>query len=63
MKKEARVFRCTLLTGSAWSTEKKYMRRYKGQCDFFFGIEHRLRTEEMEEQFDREAKGRMDICS
>ena len=29
MKKEAKLLRCTLLTGSAWSTEKKYMRRYK----------------------------------
>ena len=32
------------------------MRRYKGKCDTFFGIEHRLRKEEMEEQFKREAK-------
>ena len=27
-KKEVRVVRCALLNGSAWSTEKKYMRRY-----------------------------------
>ena len=32
------------------------MKRYKGKCDIFFGIEHRLRKEEMEEQFNREAK-------
>ena len=32
------------------------MRRYKGKCDIFFGIEHRLRREEMEDQFNREAK-------
>ena len=32
------------------------MRRYKGTFDIFFGIEHRLRKEEMEEQFNREAK-------
>ena len=32
------------------------MRRYKGKCDIFFGIEHRLRKEEMEEQFSKEAK-------
>ena len=38
------------------STERKYTRRYKGKCDIFFGIEHRLRKEEMEEQFNREAK-------
>ena len=32
------------------------MRRYRGKCDIFFGIEHRLRKEEMAEQFNREAK-------
>ena len=32
------------------------MKRYKGKCNFFFGIEHRLRKEEMEEQFNKEAK-------
>ena len=53
MKKEARVLRCTLLDGSA---EKKYMRRYKGQCAIFLEKEQRLRKEEMEEQFNREAK-------
>ena len=42
MKKEARLLRCTLLNGSAWSTKRKYMRRHKGRCDIFFGIEHRL---------------------
>ena len=34
------------------NTERKYMKRYKGKCDIFFGIEHRLRKEEMEEQFN-----------
>ena len=56
MEKEAESLRCTLLNGSAWSTEKKYTRRYKGRCDIFFGIEHRLRMEEMEEKFNKEAK-------
>ena len=42
--------------GSAWSTERKDIRRYKGTCDIFFGIEHRLRKEEMEGQFNKEAK-------
>ena len=37
MKKEAKLLRCTLLNGSAWSTERKYMRRYEGECDIFFG--------------------------
>ena len=32
------------------------MRRYKGKCDIFFGIEHRMRKEEVEEQFNKEAK-------
>ena len=45
-----------MLHGSAWSTEKKYMRRYRGTFDIFFDIEHRLRKEEMEEQLNKEAK-------
>ena len=45
-----------MLNGSAWSTEKKYMRRYKGAFDIFFGIELGLRKEEMEEQFNKEPK-------
>ena len=45
-----------MLNGSAWSTERKFLRRFKGTFDVFFGIEHRLRKEEMEEQFNREAK-------
>ena len=56
MRREEKRLRCTLLSGSAWSTERKYMMRYKGKCDIFFGIEHRLRKEEMEEQFNKEAK-------
>ena len=32
------------------------MRRYKGKCDIFFGIEHRPKKEEMEEHFNREAE-------
>ena len=52
MKKEVKLLRCTLLKGSAWSTEKRYMRRYTGKCDIFFWEKHRLR-EEVEEQFNR----------
>ena len=37
-------------------TEWKYMRRFIGKCDIFLGIEHRLRKEDMEEQFNREVK-------
>ena len=32
------------------------MRRYKGTFDIFFGIEHMMRREEMEEQFNKEFK-------
>ena len=45
-----------ILNGSTWSTEKEYMRRYKGTFDIFFGIENRLRKEEMVVQFNKEAK-------
>ena len=41
---------------SVGAQKRKYMRRYKGKCDVFFGIEHRLRKEAMEEQFNKEAK-------
>ena len=50
MRKEEKRMRCALLDGSAWSTEKKYMRRYTGTFDILFGMEHRLRKEDMEEQ-------------
>ena len=50
MRKEDKRLRCILLTGSAWNTEKKYMRRYKGTFVIFLGIEHRLRKEDLEEQ-------------
>ena len=56
MGKEGKNLRCELLNGSAWSTERKCMRRYKGTFDVFFGIEHKLRKEDMKEQFNRKAK-------
>ena len=37
MRKEEKRLRCALLDGSAWSTEKKYMRRYTGTFDILFG--------------------------
>ena len=37
---------------------EKYMRRYDGKCDVIFGIWHRLRKEEMEEQFNGDCSGR-----
>ena len=48
MRKEEQNLGCALLNGSARSAERKYMRRYTGTVDVFFGIEHRLRKEEME---------------
>ena len=56
MQKDARRLRCTLLNGSAWSTEKKCIRRYKGTFDIFSGIEHRLRKEAMEEQLTKKPR-------
>ena len=53
--------RCTLLNGSARSTERKYMGRYF--CTLFFGDEHKMRREEMEEQFQQRSDARMETCS
>ena len=63
MKKEAKLLRCTLLSGSAWSTERKYMKKYKESAISSLGIEHRLKKEEMEEQFNKEAKEGWGGCS
>ena len=38
------------------------MRRYKGTFDIFFGTEHRMRKEEME-QFNKENQAGMEVCS
>ena len=56
MRKDEKNLRCALLNGSVCSSEREYMRSCKGTFDVFFGIEHRLRKEEMEGQFNREAK-------
>ena len=63
MRKEEKRLRCAWLNGSTWSTEKKCMRRCKFTFDVFFGIEHKLRKEEMEEQFNKEAKEGWRFCS
>ena len=62
MRKEEKRLKCTLLKGSAWSTEKKYMRRYKGTFDISFGIEHRLWKDEMEGAVKPRGKGRIEVC-
>ena len=56
MQKRAKKDRSTFLNGSAWSTERNYMRRHKGTFDILFGVEHRMKKEEMEEQFNDEDK-------
>ena len=38
IQKPAKAVRCTLLNGSAWCTEKKYMRRYRGAFDIILGV-------------------------
>ena len=58
MRKEEKNLRCAMLNGSAWSTERKYMRRYRGTFDVFFGIKHRLRKE-----LQQRGQGRMEVCS
>ena len=44
MKKGAQVLRCTLLNGSAWSTERKYMRRFLRKVRY--PLWNRAQTEE-----------------
>ena len=39
------------------------MTRQKRKCDIFFEIGHRLRKEEMEEQFTKEGQGTVEVCS
>ena len=56
VKKEAKLLSYTLLNGSAWSTERKYMRRYTGKCDIFFRIEHRLRKDGDLQRTQRESQ-------
>ena len=48
----------------AWSTERKYVRRYKGTFDIFFGVEHRMRKEVMDEQLvQQRGQERTEFCS
>ena len=48
-RKPTKMRRCTLLNGSARSTATTYMKGCKGASDIFFGIERRMKEEEMEE--------------
>ena len=47
-EQSVKMVRCVVLNGSAWSTEKKHMN------SIFFGIEHKTRKYEMEEQINKE---------
>ena len=62
MRKEEKRLKCTLPNGSAWSTEKKYMRKYKVTFDVFFEIEHRLRRGGNGGAVNQRGKGRMEVC-
>ena len=55
IQKASETVRCTLFDGSARNTERKYMRRYRSAWDIFFGIEHMMRREDVEEQFNKAA--------
>ena len=61
MEKEAKLLRCTLLNGTAWSAERKYMRRYGGKCDVFFGMEQGG-SGGNGGAVSQGGKGRMEIC-
>ena len=56
MQKDSKMIKCTSRNGSVWSTVWESMKRYTSNFDIFFGIEHKMRKEEMEEQFNKEAK-------
>ena len=49
------MVRCTLLNGSTWSTEKEVHEKV-GAFDIFFGVERRMKKEEIEEQFNKQAE-------
>ena len=63
MQKPSETERCTFLKCASKASkidgmylfELKYWRRYKGTFDIFFGFEHRMRGEDMEEQFNKES--------
>ena len=63
MKKEARVWVCTVLNGSAWITEKKYLSRYKGKCEIFFWCRAQIEEGGNGGAVQQRGKGRMEICS
>ena len=53
---------CALSTGSSFGTENAYIERYTGNVDVFFGIEHRMKGEEAEKQFNKLANSSLKIA-
>ena len=43
MEKEAKLLRCALLNGSAWSTERKYMKKIQRKMRYLLWDWHRLK--------------------
>ena len=62
MKKEAKLLRCTVLSGSAWSTEKKYTRKYERKYDIFFWDKALNEERRNGGAVQQRGKGRMEIC-
>ena len=54
---------CASQNGSAWSTEKKFLRRYKGTFDVFFGVEHRVRKRRNGGAVQQRSQTSLEICT
>ena len=62
-RKEEKRLRCTLLNGSAWSTEKKCMRRYNGTFDIFFWKTAQIKERGNGGRVQQRGQGSMEVCS
>ena len=47
---------------TTWSTEKKYMNRYRGIFDIFFGVEHRMKNRRDVGAVQQRGRARVEIC-
>ena len=63
-KPQAPIFcnTCAMLNGSSLVTEKAYIEQYKKNINVFIGIEHGMKGEEAEQQFNRLAKSSLKIA-
>ena len=52
-----------MFQGISFRTQKAYIEQYRENIDVFFGIEHRMKRKEMEEQFNEESKQGWRVCS